>query len=220
MNKIIDTLKHAIIEDDPDPKPTGHADAVETQPASAAAPMPPAAIRGGGTQGLGPDGEHAYQKILGKTDFDATQVSAIIHKYLDPLAAIPISAMSESIKFKTAVLQAKAQEGLTEEKILATFDGLKLALQNEQEAFAASAEATKAQELTNRQKKVQEINDAITQKQKEISQLQQRLTQVSTELVEAQSKIQRAESQFTIAAQRRALEIEQQKVHYVSLLQG
>jgi predicted RNase H-like nuclease (RuvC/YqgF family) len=128
--------------------------------------------------------------------------------------------MDERTKFKTAVVQAQAQEGLTQEKILATFDGLKVALQNEQESFAAAAGATKAQEITNRQKKVQEITDAITTKQQEISQLQQRLSQMSTELVAAQGKIQHAESQFTIAAQRRAVEIDQEKAKYVSLLQG
>jgi chromosome segregation ATPase len=93
-------------------------------------------------------------------------------------------------------------------------------LQNEQESFAASAEATKQHEIAERQKKVQEITDAISQKQKEVAQLQQRLAEVTTELVGAQGKIQRAESQFTIAAQRRALEIDQEKAKYVSLLQG
>jgi len=100
------------------------------------------------------------------------------------------------------------------------FDGLKVALQNEQESFTAAAEATKDQEITHRQQKVQQITDAIAAKQKEISQLQQQLSQMSTDLVEAQGKIQRAESQFTIAAQRRAVEIDQEKAKYVTLLQG
>ena len=92
--------------------------------------------------------------------------------------------------------------------------------QNEQESFTASAAATKQREIDDRQKKVQEIGDAIAQKQKEIAQLQQRLSDITTELVAAQGKIQRAESQFTIAAQRRALEIDQEKAKYISLLQG
>ena len=41
----------------------------------------------------------------------------------------------------------------------------------------------------------------------------------TTELVAAQGKIQRAESQFAIAVQRRALEIDQEKAKYASLLQ-
>src|SRR5258708_39034877 len=148
----------------------------------------------------------------------APPLGACIHKYLDPLSALP--AMDERTKFKTAVVQLRAQEVLTQEKILATFDGLKVALQNEPESFAATAEATNDQEITNRQQKVQQITDAIAAKQKEISQLQQQLSQMSTDLVEAQGKIQRAESQFTIAAQRRAVEIDQEKAKYVSLLQG
>ena len=221
-NKFIDSLKHAIIEDD-DPKPQGQTQA----PNAEATPLPavPAtastdtlAYQTMSSHPMSEESEHVYQRILAKTNFEATQASATIHKYLDPLSAIP--SLDERTRFKTAVVQAKAQEGLSQEKILATFDGLKVALQNEQESFAASAEATKQQEIANRQKKIQEITDAIAQKQKEVAQLQQRLSEVTSELVGAQGKIQHAESQFTIAAQRRALEIDQEKAKYVSLLQG
>jgi chromosome segregation ATPase len=227
-NKFIDSIKHVIIEDD-EPKPEGHGQGQpHPQPHNEAAPVvsapapvaatDSAAYQPVSTQPMSEETEHVYQRILAKTNFETTQVSATIHKYLDPLSAIP--SLDERTKFKTAVIQAKAQEGLSPEKILATFDGLKVALQNEQESFAASAEATKQREITDRQKKVQDVTDAIAQKQKEIAQLQQRLSDVTTELVGAQGKIQRAESQFTIAAQRRALEIDQEKAKYVSLLQG
>jgi len=227
-NKFFDGIKHVIIEDD-DPKPEAQA---HPQPHSEAAPpvaSPATPFTGSpvyqpvsappvSTQPMSEETEHVYQRILAKTNFNATQVAATIHKYLDPLSAI--ASLDERTRFKTAVVQAKAQEGLSQEKILATFDGLKVALQNEQESFAASAAATKQREIDDRQKKVQEVTDAIGQKQKEIAQLQQRLTDVTNELVAAQGKIQRAESQFTIAAQRRALEIDQEKAKYVSLLQG
>jgi len=222
-NKFIDGIKHVIIEDD-DPKPQG-----QTHPQSQSDVTPPAAApvaaspqtvsyQQAGTQPMSEETEHVYQRILAKTNFASTQVAATIHKYLDPLSAIP--SLDERTKFKTAVIQAKAQEGLSQEKILATFDGLKVALQNEQESFSASAAATKQREVDDRQKKVQEVTDAIAQKQREIAQLQQRLSDVTTELVGAQGKIQRAESQFAIAVQRRALEIDQEKAKYVSLLQG
>jgi len=225
-NKFFDGIKHVIIEDD-DRKPEGQAQAHPPQPVSQAAPPGAAPVMASSdsnayhpatAQPMSEETEHVYQRILAKTNFDATQVAATIHKYLDPLSAIP--SMDDRTKFKTAVIQAKAQEGLSQEKILATFDGLKVALHNEQDSFAASAAATKQREIDDRQKKVQEITDAIAQKQKEIAQLQQRLSDVTTELVGAQGKIQRAESQFTIAAQRRALEIDQEKAKYISLLQG
>jgi chromosome segregation ATPase len=218
-NKFIDGIKHVIIEDD-DPKPEAkpHSEAAPPAAVPAAASSESVSYQTTSPQPLSEETEHVYQRILAKTNFASTQVAATIHKYLDPLTAIP--SLDERTRFKTAVVQAKAQEGLTQEKILATFDGLKVALQNEQESFAASAETTKQQEIANRQKKVQEITDAIAQKQKEVAQLQQRLSDVTTELVGAQGKIQRAESQFTIAAQRRALEIDQEKAKYLSLLQG
>jgi len=229
-NKFFDGIKHVIIEDD-DPKPEGQAQAhpqSHTEAAPAVAPpvaastdnavYQPVSVPAMSTQPMSEETEHVYQRILAKTNFNATQVAATIHKYLDPLSSI--ASLDERTRFKTAVVQAKAQEGLSQEKILATFDGLKVALQNEQESFAASAAATKQREIDDRQKKVQEVTDAIAQKQKEIAQLQQRLTDVTNELVGAQGKIQRAESQFTIAAQRRALEIDQEKAKYVSLLQG
>jgi predicted nucleic acid-binding Zn-ribbon protein len=223
-NKFIDSIKHVIIEDD-DPKaetkPQAHPqDPAENAPTAApVAASPDIALRPAmNTQPMSEEVEHVYQKILAKTNFETTQVAATIHKYLDPLSAVP--SLDERTRFKTAVVQAKAQEGLTQEKILATFDGLKVALQNEQESFAASAEATKQREINDRQKHVQEVTDAITLKQKEIAQLQQRLSEMTTELVGAQGKIQRAESQFTIAAQRRAIEIDQEKAKYLSLLQG
>jgi len=223
-NKFIDSIKHVIIEDD-DPKAEAKPQVHPQAPPETAATAPPVAASpqsasypAMSTQPMSEEAEHVYQKILAKTNFESTQVAATIHKYLDPLSAIP--SLDERTRFKTAVVQAKAQEGLTQEKILATFDGLKVALQNEQESFAASAEATKQREINERQKHVQEVTDAIAQKQKEIAQLQQRLSEMTTELVGAQGKIQRAESQFTIAAQRRALEIDQEKAKYLSLLQG
>ncbi len=230
-NKFFDGIKHVIIEDD-DPRPEGQAQ--HPQPHAEATPVAvpvavpadsassqtgyPGSYQTMSGQPMSEETEHCYQRILAKTNFAGTQVFATIHKYLDPLSAIP--SLDERMKFKTAVIQAKAQEGLSQEKILATFDGLKVALQNEQESFAASAAATKQREIDDRQKKVQEVTDAISQKQKEIAQLQQRLSEVTTDLVAAQGKIQRAESQFTIAAQRRALEIDQEKAKYASLLQG
>jgi len=219
MSKFIDTIKHAIIEDDPDPKSSATSQAHPDTKASAASQPPPAAESDGAAyHATTGESEQIYKRILAKTDFQATPVAATIRKYLDPLSAI--STMDERTKFKTAVVQAKAQEGLTEEKILATFDGLKVALQNEQESFKATAQATKEREISDRQSKVQEITNAIAGKQKEISQLQQRLSQMSADLVEAQNKIQHAEAQFTSATQRRAAEIDQEKAKYNGLLRG
>lgn len=217
-NKFLDSIKHVMIEDD-DPKAETPAQSSQPQaaaPVAATATIvtPPSAT----SQPMSEEVEHVYQRILAKTNFETTAIAATIHKYLDPLSAIP--NLDERTRFKTAVIQAKAQEGLTQEKILATFDGLKVALQNEQESFAASAETTKQREIADRQRRVKEFADAIASKQREITQLQEQLAEMNNELAGAQGKIQRAESQFHIAAQRRAVEIDQEKAKYVSLLQG
>lgn len=220
-NKFIDSIKHVIIEDD-DPKaerkPETHTDSVAPTAPVASSSAPVQSSYQASSPPMSEEVEHVYQRILAKTNFESTQVAAVIHKYLDPLSAIP--TFDERTRFKTAVVQARAQEGLTQEKILATFDGLKVALQNEHESFAASAEGTKEREIADRQRKVQETTDAIARKQKEIAQLQAQLAEMTTELVGAQAKIQRAESQFAIAIQRRALEIDQEKAKYLGLLQG
>ena len=217
-NKFIDSIKHAIIEDD-DPKTEQKS---QSQASHSVAPEAPSSNTAPhialNTQPMSEEVEHVYQRILAKTNFDSTQIAATIHKYLDPLVAIP--SLDERTRFKTAVIQAKAQEGLTKEKILATFDGLKVALQNEQESFTASAQATKEREIADRQKRVQEATDEIARKQSEIAQLQQHLTQMTSELLTAKTKIEHAESQFAAAVQRRAVEIDQEKAKYTSLLQG
>jgi hypothetical protein len=206
---LLDTIKHLAFEDEPAkqapetapvPAPTGVQSAMAVHPLALDA-------------GVVPDSDEVYQKILSGTNFEDTDEAGTIHKFLDPLAAIPDTVMPPNVKFKTAVLQAKAQAGLTEESILATFDTLKTRLQQEQGAFSANAQQFAAREITARQDRISQINVQITR-------LQQELGELSSELVEAQGKSAHAQSQFTAAMQRRASEIEQQKAQYTALLKG
>jgi hypothetical protein len=220
QHSFLDAVKHAVFEDEPD-SPHKHATASPAQAQSAhtvtpssAAPAsivstPPQAIE----TGTVPDDDQVYKKLLAKTDFEGTDVAATIHKFLDPLKVIADSVMPPNVKFKTAVLQASAQAGLNETAILGAFDRLKAQLQQEQDAFEEKARQFAGREVSSRQ-------DRITQITSQISQLQQELAGLSGELVEAQGKATRAQSQFNAAAQRRAIEIEQQKAQYASLLKG
>jgi hypothetical protein len=74
--------------------------------------------------GVVPDNDTVYQMLLSKTDFESTPTAATIHKFLDPLKAIPDSVMPSNVKFKTAVIQASAQAGLSADGILGQFDTL------------------------------------------------------------------------------------------------
>jgi hypothetical protein len=215
-----EALKHVAFEDEPAP-PEKH-----TPPATHDGPAPPSfaavttapvaishASPGAIDAGVVPDNDAVYQTLLSRTDFEGTPTAATIHKFLDPLKAIPDTVMPANIKFRTAVLQASAQAGLTEDGILATFDSLKAKLQQEKDAFGTKAQQFTAREIAGRQDQIQKITEQITQ-------LQQELVRLSSELAEAQGKSARAQGQFEAAALRRISELEQQKALYASMLKG
>jgi hypothetical protein len=218
----LEALKHAAFEDEPAP-PEKHAPA----PARSAAPeftapvaVPPYAAASPAAPyaspidaGVVPDNDAVYQTLLSKTDFESTPTANTIHKFLDPLKAIPDTVMPSNIKFRTAVIQATAQAGLTEDGILGTFDTLKAKLQQEKDAFAGKSQQFAAREVSGRQDQIQKISQQITD-------LQQELARLSNELVDAQGKASHAQSQFEAAVQRRNSELELQKALYASLLKG
>ncbi len=224
-HNLLDSLKHIAFEDEPEKTPASttpaaHAAATPSFTAPAftptfapAADAPQPAFTAPMAAGPVSDNDEAYRRLLGKTDFESTDVAATIHKYLEPLKAIPDGVMSPGIKFRTAVVQAQAQAGLTEAAILAVFDTMQTKLQQEKDAFETKAQQFSSSEITGRQDRIGQISAQITQ-------LQQQLAQLSGELADAQSKSANVRSQFAAAAQRRASEIEQQKAQYASMLKG
>jgi hypothetical protein len=197
---LFDSIKHMAFEDEPEkaekPETINTPAAAQTfgtaahayapaAPAESFAPSetsaPPVGYQMPIDTGVVPDNDEAYRKLLSKTDFEGTDVAATIHKFLESLKAIPDTAMPPNIKFKTAVLQAQAQAGLTQDGILAVFDTLKARLQQEEDAFNAKAQQFVAREITGRQDHISQITAQITQ-------LQQQLAQLSGELVEAQGR--------------------------------
>src|ERR1035441_2197214 len=225
----LDALKQVAFEDEPAPPekhtlspaassfsapeasaPSFSAPTFAAQPAGAGSPVPYALPI---DAGVVPDNDAVYQTLLSKTDFETTPTAATIHKFLDPLKAIPDTVMPSNIKFKTAVIQATAQAGLTDDGILGTFDTLKAKLQQEKDAFGGKSQQFAAREVAGRQDQIQKISAQITE-------LQQELARLSNELVDAQGKATHAQSQFEAAVQRRGSELEQQRALYASLLKG
>jgi len=169
-----------------------------------------------GAPGIGPVLDEAvYKTVLDKTNFDNTTTAAMIHKYLDAMEGTPLDPTA---KFKTALQQAARLEGLTADKVLATFDTLKQLLKAESDRFATSVNNMVTKEVTARQNQLQQIADTIAQKQHEIEQLQMTHTQVAGELADAQTKVSNATTQFGLAAQRRSAEIDQQQAQFSALL--
>jgi hypothetical protein len=223
----LDVLKEVAFEDEPAP-PDKHtpapAPAFSSPPFSGPTFFAPLAAPVAGADspvsyalpidaGVVPDNDAVYQTLLTKTDFEGTPAAATIHKFLDPLKAIPDTVMPSNVKFKTAVIQATAQAGLTEDGILGTFDTLKAKLQQEKDAFGGKSQQFAAREVAGRQDQIQKISAQITE-------LQQELARLSNELVDAQGKATHAQSQFEAAVQRRGSELEQQRALYASLLKG
>jgi len=217
----LDVLKQVAFEDEPAP-PEKHAPPAAAPtfaapafaaPAASAPVAPPPAYALPIDAGIVADNDSVYQMLLAKTDFEGTPTAATIHKFLDPLKAIPDSVMPTNVKFRTAVLQASAQAGITEDAILGTFDTLASRLQQERDAFGGKSQQFAAREVAGRQDQIQKISAEITE-------LQQELARLSNELVEAQGKAAHAQGQFEAAVQRRASELEQQKALYAALLKG
>jgi hypothetical protein len=220
LKDFADAAKHAIFtDDDPKNKKAAPSAAKPVTPAPAVAPTPATvpnfgfgSAAAGAAYGVAPvvtENTEVYSRIVSKTDFDQTQAGQILNKYLAPLANIPLDP---SMKLKTAVAQA-VNDGLTVEKVLATFDGLKVALQNEVQAFNDAASGQTDHEVTARTTRIQQI-------QQQIADLNTQLQQLSNDLVAAQSKISTATQQFSMAASRRGIELDQQKAQYAAMLKG
>src|SRR5208283_3671502 len=106
---LLDSLKHLAFEEEPaKPAPAATPAAAPTVAQAVAAAAPPVAYSLPIDAGVVPDNDEIYQKILSKTDFESSAAAATIHKFLEPLKAIPDTVMPPNVKFKTAVLQAKA----------------------------------------------------------------------------------------------------------------
>jgi len=152
--------------------------------------------------------EGVYQKVLAKTNFETTPACISIHKYYDAMEGMP---MDIKTKFKMAIAQAAKLDGLTADKILATFDGLKTALAADANNFAKFAEEREKTQITSRQTKIQQITDQITA-------LETQHTQLAAELADEQNKHVAGTTQYALAQQRRATEIDQQKAEFAALL--
>lgn len=186
---------------------TGSASAPATAPATPASPF---AVPGSTVLD-----EKVYQRVLGLTDFNASEVGQRVQRYYD---ALEEAGLDTATRLKTAVKQAAKLDGITPDQVLAAFDSLASRLQAESEKFARAVEAQTQKEITGRQQQLQAISDNVAQLQKQISDLQGQHTQVGAELTDAQGRIANAATQMQLATARRASEIEQQKAQFAGLL--
>jgi hypothetical protein len=151
--------------------------------------------------------EKIYKSVLKKTDFDDTPVGKTLHSYYDGL-----EDMDPNTRFKTAFKLAAKRDGITAAQVLAAFDQLQSALDAETRNFQGLAASIEQKEIVARQ---QRIADLTNQRQ----QIDQQIAQLQGELADQTASHSNATQQFTLAAQRRATEISQQRAQFASLLQ-
>jgi hypothetical protein len=147
-----------------------------------------------------------YQRLHDKTDFEKTREAQIIHKYLDTYEGQPLDPQQ---KFKMAIVQAAKLDGITADKLLAVFDGLKDTLNQEATGFQQSSAEYEAHEIIARQN---ELKNIAEQK----ATLAAREQQLNAELAIAIPKKTSGEAQFKYAFDRRANELEQDKAKIAS----
>ena len=192
-------IKHLIFEDEDTPPPKKPNAVIPLKPVPGPVPVPASSRN-----------NVAYAKLLEKTAFETTATGATFMKYLDPLKGLPID---EHAKYKAAVAQASAQEGLTVERILATFDGLQQALKDETQHFAETTETWSQQQVGDKKRQLSDL-------QAQIATLTAKFGDLNREIDAAQSKIESAKQQFQDAVNLRASELNEQKGKYTTLLKG
>ncbi len=209
MSKLTEKFKHTLFEDEPvkaaTPAPSPpHPPTPEPQPTPPPAyPKHPVEVASALVSG-----SSAYEMLRSKTSFEDSEAGVELTKYMKPLESLPLD---ERMKIKSAMAQASAQSGLTVERVLATFDGLKQTLQHEIPKFHDFATAQTDSEVTTRTQQMEEIKG-------QIEKLQQQLIQLSSEKANEEGKVAHARSEFEAAASTRNAELDQQKAHYASLL--
>jgi hypothetical protein len=234
MSKFTDALnaaKHMVIEDDaPAAKsatkipsaPVGHA-AFDTPYTPSMAPSPSASVpfmpsMGGPAAGAAVSpfavpsttvlDEKVYASVLKKTNFDDSPVGKIVHKYYDALEGV---IADQGQRFRAAIGQAQKLDGVTPDQVLGTFDQMQAALDADAQAFNNACATHDKNEIVTRQTSIQT-------KQQQVSQLNADIAQLTTELSDEQSRSANATQQHSLAQQRRANEIAQQKAQFASLL--
>jgi hypothetical protein len=143
-----------------------------------------------------------YEKLRSKINFDSTETGVVFNKYLNPLASLPIK---DEDKFKAAMAQAKAQEGLTVEKILATFDGLQVRLTQENENFKEALSSQKT---------------ALDEKTKQRDEIQRQLNALNAEVEQLTTRCTTAQGKFDAAVNQLSSFLTTQKENFAKLLKG
>jgi hypothetical protein len=200
---ILTTLKDAVFEPEPDegahsPKENLAATAATVGQLPARAPATALAAAAG----------DAYDALLARTSFQATEPGRALHRYLAALEGVPLDP---TVRLEAALAQARRLDGVSADAVLAGFDAMRGALDLERQRFDEASARFRAGEIDERQRRMQALTGEIDERQRELGQL-------GTELAQAQANVARAASQFATAAERRGREIDEERSRFTALL--
>lgn len=157
------------------------------------------------------------QTLKNKTDFDQTDIGKQVAHEMKPLEGI--ASLTEADKINIA-LKAGAEEGLTAEKIIATFDSLLQTLESENSGFQTAVAAATQSGPEAIKAQIQAEADKIVDLEAQITATRAKQSDLSTELIKVSTKIQTNTMQFNAAYEARKSELISAKSHYQSILQG
>jgi hypothetical protein len=205
---ILTTLKDAVFEPEPGeavrPPNVNHAALQAVADGGAARPPspPPSTALAAAT------GE-AYDALLARTSFQATEAGCALNRYLAALDGVPLDP---AVKLSAALAQARKLDGVTADAVRAGFEEVRVALDLERKRFEEASARFRTGEVEARQRRIQALTGEIDERQRLLAQL-------ATELTQAQANVARAASQFTAAADRRGREIDEERSRFAALLQ-
>jgi hypothetical protein len=156
----------------------------------------------------GTDSTGAYARLFSKTDFSQTDTGVALNTYMDSLKTV---ITDEKIRCKAAATLAM-KDGTSKEKILATFDGLKITLQGEIDSFNQSATAQEDASITQKKEQIKQLSS-------QLGQLQAQISALGGEVSDSTAHIARVRNEFNTAVARRQRELEAERSHYAELLQ-
>lgn len=160
--------------------------------------------------GADPAASAAYDKLKAKLSFENSPAGIALNKYLTPLLTVPIE---EHAKYKAAIAQGQATEGLTADTVIDAFDTLSAQLSEEVKRFREAAASADRSEVGDKTAKIASLDDQIT-----ALQVQQKALQ--NEVAASRAKINQAQQDFTAAADRISQELAREQNRYRQLLKG
>src|SRR6185369_15568740 len=117
---------------------------------------------------LAPAAGEAYDALLARTSFQATEPGRALHRYLAALEGV---ALDPAVRLAAALAQARKLDGVSADAVRAGFDAMRGALDVERRRFDDASARFRAGEIEERQRRMQALTAEIDDRQRQLAQL-------------------------------------------------